>query len=177
MCEQSEMQRSRTTLLFIFVVFIAPSVVTSLKLDSGTINRVKAFHAERTVVQIRDVTSKANDDKDQLITYQSIDHDTQNGIKNEDIGESRLYEITVTGFDDNNASYLISLTESENSCQSKNSSFPAWKINKGTNGGKFRVKINEAKRLTGKTLFLCVWNEGLRAFEHFGETSRFFVDG
>lgn len=181
MCEQSEMQRSRTTLLFIFVVqfvFIAPSVVTSLKLDSSAINLGKAFHAKRTVVHISDVTSRANDDKGKLITYQSIDHEASSGIKNEDDSGSRFYEITVTGFDNEDTSYLISSTQSEDSCDNENSSsLPAWKIDRGTNGGSFRVKINDAKRLTGKTLFLCVWNDGLGAFEHFGKTSRFFVDG
>lgn len=172
------MQRSRTTLLFISVVqliFIGPSIVTSLKLDSSAINLVKAFHSERTVVHISDVTSEVNTDKSQLITtYQpTIDHQASSGIKN----ETRLFEITVTGFDDDHT-YLISSTDSEDSCQSKNSSaFPAWKIDKGVNGGNFRLKINEAERLTGKMLFLCVWNDGLGKFEHFGKTSRFFVGG
>lgn len=175
MCEQSEMQRSRTTLLFIFVVqlFTVPSVVRSLKLDSRAINPVKAFHSKLVVLRVSDVTSKACDDKKPLITYQPIDHQ---GIKN-DFDEPRFYEIIVTGFD-GGGSYLISSSDSEDSCQSENSSLlPAWKIDEGSSEGKFRVKINEAKRLTGKTLFLCVWNEALGAFEHFGEASRFSVDG
>ena len=174
------MQRSRTTLLFIFVVqfiLFAPSVIKSFKLDSSAINLVSALNSNRTFVYIKDVTSKTNDDKEQLITYQSIDHKSLNGIKNEDIEDSRLIEIAVSGFDDGVASYLISLTESKDSCRNAHSSsLPAWKIDRGTNGGIFRVKINEAKRLTGKTLFLCVWNEALGTFEHLGEASRFSVD-
>lgn len=177
-----EMQRSRTTLLFILgahLIFIASSAVASLQTDSSAIDREKVFHNKRDLVlveRIKDITSKTRDDKSSLITYQPINH-ALNAIGDEDGQDSRLYEIIVSGFDDadGNSTLLISSTTFNDSCEENSSSLPAWKIDKGTRGGKLRLKINHAERLAGKTLFLCVRNEASVDYQHMGESSRFLI--
>lgn len=166
------MQRLRTNetlLMFIFGAYllIAPSVVTSYRIDD---NLVKHF---RNVVQLSDITaSVTDDDTKSLITYQPINH--SKAISDEEGKDWRLFEITVTGFGVDSI-FLIS-TQHEVSCQ-ENSSLPAWKIDKrGSDEGKFRLKINHATRLAGKTLYLCVRNESSQQFQHLGSKSRFYID-
>jgi hypothetical protein len=183
------MQRLRTNgtllvLMFIFgahLIFIAPSVVTSYKIDDNAINLEKVFRNERNVLQLIDVTTRANDDdKKSLITYQPINQ--PKAISEDE--DWRLYEITVNGFSEIGGSegdsiLLISTQHKESeSCQENSSTqFPAWKIDKSVSGeGKFRLKINHTKELAGKTLYLCFFNESSKQFEHFGNESRFFID-
>lgn len=178
------MQRLRTNgtlLMFILgahLTFIAPSVITSYKIDDSAINPEKIFHNERNVVQLSDITSRANDDdKKSLITYQQINH-TKAISEDEDW---RLYEITLHGFNGiggEDASILLISTQNKDSCQENSATqLPAWKIDKRVSGeGKFRLKINHAKQLAGKTLYLCVFDESSRQFQHFGDESRFFID-
>lgn len=179
------MQKSRTTLLFIlgaYLVFIAPTLVTSLQIENSVVDREKLFHNKRDLVRvehIKDVSSKAHDDKSSVITYQQIDQ-APKAISDEDSQESRLYEIKVDGLDDavSNSTLLLSSTSSKDHCEeNSSSSLPSWKIDKGTSEGKIRLRINYAKRLVGKTLFLCVRNEAATIFRHMGESSRFLIKG
>jgi hypothetical protein len=183
------MQRIRTNgtllvLMFIFgahLIFTAPSVVTSYKIDD---NLEKVFRNERNVVQLIDVTARANDDdKKSLITYQQINQPKAISKDKADVAEDwRLYEITVEGFSKIGSgegdSILLISTQHKESCQENSSTqFPAWKIDKSVSGeGNFRLKINHAKELAGKTLYLCFFNESSKQFEHFGNESRFFID-
>lgn len=164
-----------------FLIFIAPSVITSLQTDSNSaVDREKVYQHKRDVVRvehIKDITSRAYDVKSPLITYQQIDQDLKmftNGFLN----DSRLYEIKSFGFNDNdeNATMLLTTTSSNEYCEQDSlSSLPSWKIDKGTSKGKFRLKINHAELLAGKTLFLCVQNEADVGFHHMGENSRFII--
>lgn len=166
------MQRLRTneTLLMFFFgayLLIAPSVVTSYRVDDDI---EKHF---RNVVQLSDITASAvDDDIKSLITYQPINH--SKAISDEEGKEWRLFEITVNGFGVD--SILLISTQYEDSCR-ENSSLPAWKIDKrGSDEGKFRLKINHATPLAGKTLYLCVRNESSEQFQHLGSKSRFYID-
>lgn len=169
------MKRSRTNfllLLFTFganLKFVAPNSIKSEDTLGST------FHNRNVVQSIADITSVAKDDKDLLITYQPINQDSQ-VISDED---SRVYEITASGFDAcANSKCLISSTFSPNSCVEETSpSLPAWKIDKGASEGKFRLKINQAKLLAQRTLFLCVSDEISGSFRHLGHDSRLYIDG
>jgi hypothetical protein len=183
------MQRLRTNgtlLMFIFgahLIFTAPFVVTSYKIDDSAINLEKVFHNERNVVQLSDITARANDDdKKSLITYQPINH--TKATSEEDDSDWRLFEITVIGFrdigDSKSDSVLLISTQQKNSChyeENSSTQFPAWKIDKSVSGeAKFRLKINHAKQLAGKTFYLCAFDESSGQFQHFGNKSRFFID-
>lgn len=135
------------------------------------------FHNKRNVIRVIDVTFGAKDDKGSLITYQSFNQDSK-VISDEE--NSRLYEITVNGFDDAfpNSKCLISSTFSQDSCDEEiSTSLPAWKIDKGASDGKFRLKINQAKKLAQRTLFLCVFDEISGKFQHLGNDSQLYIDG
>lgn len=171
------MKRSRTNfsllLLFIIcanIILVAPiSVKSEDTLTSKLLDKLKVVH-------IIDITFES-DDKDSLITYQSINQDWKM-ISDEYL---RIYEITANnGFDEacKNTDCLISSTFSQESCNEENStSLPSWKINKGTSGGKFRLKFNQANQLSERTLFLCVFDQISQKFEHMGNESRLHING
>lgn len=173
-----EMQRSRTKelLLFIFgahLIFAAPSVVTSYKLDGNANGYSQTSHNKRNVLQLIDITER-NDDNNLLITYQPINQAAPNVTSIGDSG-AKLIEITVDGFDvgsDSGLTHLIS-TPSNDSCR-ENALLPAWKID--SNEGKFRLRINHAEQLAGRVLFLCVYDESEQKFVHLGDSSRFTID-
>lgn len=182
------MQRLRTNatlMLFIFgasLIAAAPSVDTAAKIDFSANSLQIKFHNVRNVVSISDITSRTEDDeKNALITYQPINHDSETiSDANDDmlVGDSRLYDVKATGFDgtDANPIHLIS-TLSKDSCGENLTLLPAWKIDKHTSEGKFRLKINHAKELPGVTLFLCVFDDTTGQFWHLGDNSRLHVDG
>ena len=171
------MQRLRTNgtlLMFIFgvhIIFIAPSVVKTQKIDESVNNLEKVFRNIHNVVQINDITAKAaDDDIKSLITYQSINHLGANS--DEKAEDWRLYQIQldVIGGGD---SFLLISTLFEESCQ-ENSTLPAWKIDKRVRN--FLVKINHAKRFAGKTFYLCFFDKTAGQFKHLGDESRFSID-
>lgn len=172
------MQRLRTSLKLFFVVsayilVIAPSVITSSKLsnDNSAIGLERTFLNKRYVVHIKDIKTRANDDQQALITYQSINH-ALDADNDEDArhDSGKLFEVTLNGFNVTgvNSIRLIS-TAFKDSCQ-ENSSLPAWKIDKRER--KFRLKINHAQLLAEKTLFLCVFDDELGKFQHLGDNSQ-----
>lgn len=179
------MPRTRAKIFLVifsaFLVLAAPSVGSPFEIDKNSISLQKSFHNKRSVVHISDITtSRASDDKKSLITYQPINHasnsrsnDEKKVIEDEDFG---LYEITLEGFRDSGV-LLLRSTLSHESCQENSLSLPAWKIDTNVSGEKFRVRINHAKEFTGKSLFLCVFDEDSGNFQHLGEHSSFQVSG
>lgn len=174
----------RTCEKFLLVVFCANLAVVASSsaddsphvTDKGSIDQRGSFHNRRTVLHIVDITtSTADDDSKSAITYQPINH-ASTGAPKEDDGDFRLLEITLDGFrfDD---SLLLMSTPSRDSCRENSSSHPAWKIDTSVSGEKFRLKINHAASLAGKTLFLCVRSSESGELRHLGDRSRFRVGG
>lgn len=180
------MPRTRAKLFLVifsaFLVRAAPSVGSPFEIDKNSIGLHESFRIKCSVVHISDITtSRASDDKNSLITYQPINHasnsmsnDGKEVINNdEDFG---LFEITLEGFPTSDV-LLLRSTLSEESCQENSLSLPAWKIDTSVSGKKFRVRINHAQELTGKSLFLCAFDEDSSKFQHLGEQSSFQVSG
>lgn len=179
------MQRLRTKarlLMFIFgaQLIVAPYIVASFKIDNNSIDIKNTINKKRSVVGISDITSRASDDKESLITYQQLINHDSNSISDADIKteDSRLFEIMFEGFgkSDVNSIHVIS-TLSKDSCQVNSSSLPAWKIDKSGTERKFRLKINHAKPLRGKTLYFCVFDGNSGEFQHLGELSALQIYG
>lgn len=179
------MSRTREKLFLVifsaFLVCVAPSVGSPFAIDKNSISLQKSFHNKCKVVHISDVTtSRASDDKNSLMSYQPINHasnsmssDEKEVMKDEGFG---LYEITLEGFRKSGVLFLRSTLSAE-SCQENSLSLPAWKIDTSVSGEKFRVRINHAQELTGKSLFLCAFDDDSGKFQHLGEHSIFQVSG
>lgn len=169
------MQRSRTKDYLLLVIIFGACLAASHVVASPRPNALASFHSERRVVHISDITTRAYDDRDQLITYQPINQ-APNLIN--DIGGSRLIEIAVIGFEDADVR-PISLISSlaEDSCDENSPELLAWKIDKRVSEGKVRLEINQASWLTGKTLFLCVFDEASGEFHRLGGRSSLHIDG
>lgn len=173
----------RTCEKFLLVVFCAYLAVASSSAvnsphvtDKGSIDQRGSFHNRRTVLHIVDITtSTADDDSKSAITYRPINH-APTGFLKEDDGDSSLLEITLDGFRIGDSLLLMS-TPSRDSCRENSSSHPAWKIDTSVSGEKFRLKINHAASLAGKTLFLCVRSGESGELRHLGDRSRFRVGG
>lgn len=179
------MLKSKTKLellLFIFgarLIFIAPS--ESLRIDNRVIDSVKASRDKFNFdVHIKDISSAADDSVNALlIPYQPINQ-ASNGITVYDGEEEvnpRLIEISLTSFDDADATDLHLITTLANaSCEESSPALPAWKIDKRVSGETFRVKINHAESFLGKTLFLCIRDERSGEFRHLGAKSAIHFD-
>lgn len=174
------MQKLRTKAKFwLFIIGVifslsAPLSVKSFKVDTFS---KRSLHNLR-YVHISEIFERTDDDNTSLITYQSIDQasDETPDKETENQNAFRLFEVTISGFDDASDTTLIS-TLSDVSCEeSWLSKLPAWKINK-TVGETFRLRVNHAEQLDEKTLFLCLFDNQSRTFKHLGNDSRLQIDG
>lgn len=175
------MQKLRTngTLLMIifgaYLIFIvAPNIVKANYIDKNVDKPGKVFRNAHNFVEISDITTSLNDDDIKpLITYRSINHQKAISDDKDEAEDIRIYQVQLNAISGDGDDVLLISTPFEKICR-ENSTFPAWKIDK--NVRKFLVKINHAKRLEGKVLYLCYFDESKGEFRHLGNESRFSIN-
>lgn len=107
------------------------------------------------IVHITEIVRSTNeyDDKNPVITYQQ---QNINGIDNTS-NDTRLLEIVSKGFDENPSEIYITISQFKDFCKEQ-STFPSWKIDRGTENGIFRLKISYQEQISEKDLYLCLYN-------------------
>jgi hydrogenase maturation factor len=160
--------RRNVKLSWIFGALICLVVIAPIKTQSEKINNNYDIRKSKyQVLQIRELSLEEVNEREE-ITYQQTFDDF--AISKE---HATFFQIQSKGFDKSfsNPVYLT-LTVSKDSCQ-KNAYFPAWKIDKGTSNGAFRMKINFQSKLTNRDLFFCAHDEQNNQMEHLGASSQF----